>query len=102
MSNTRDGLYQGIAKDPLPSEHFEEFEKVSHPLKMVTIEPVVDFNLDTMLEWMKKIKPCMIWLGYDSGRNGLPEPELEKVKELHWELSKEGFIVILKITREAR
>jgi len=44
----------------------------------------------------------MVWLGYDSQKNGLPEPELEKVKELHWERSKAGFVVILKTIRDAR
>jgi hypothetical protein len=43
----------------------------------------------------------MVWLGYDSGKNKLPEPELEKVKNLHWELAKKGFVVILKTIRKA-
>ena len=63
---------------------------------------VIDFDLDTMLEWMKKINPCMIWLGYDSKKNNLPEPELAKVRKVHWELSRAGFVVILKTIREAR
>lgn len=102
IETNKDDLYEGTAKAPLPSERFEEFAKVNHSLKMVTIEPVMDFNLETMLDWMKKIKPCMIWLGYDSKKNGLPEPEYWKVKELHWNLSLEGFVVMLKTIREAR
>jgi hypothetical protein len=43
----------------------------------------------------------MVWLGYDSGKNELPEPKLEKVKSLHWELAKRGFVVVLKTIREA-
>jgi len=70
-----------------------------HPSKMVTIEPVIDFDIDVMLDWMKNIKPLMIWLGYDSRNNNLPEPSLEKFKELFWALSKEKFIIILKNTR---
>lgn len=102
IETNKDDLYEGAAKAPLPSERFEEFAKVNHPLKMVTIEPVIDFNLATMVDWMKKIKPCMIWLGYDSDNNNLPEPELWKVQKLHWELSKEGFMVMLKTIREAQ
>lgn len=102
IETNRDSLYEGIAKAPSPSQRFEDFAKVDHPLKMVTIEPVIDFDLDTMVEWMKKIKPCMVWLGYDSKKNNLPEPELKKVRELHWELSRAGFVVILKTIREAR
>ena len=43
----------------------------------------------------------MIWIGYDSKRNYLPEPELARVKQLHWELSKLGYVVILKTIRKA-
>ena len=49
-----------------------------------------------------KINPCMVWLGYDLRRNKLPEPKLEKVKTLHWGLTKKGFVVILKTIRKAR
>ena len=99
IETNRDSLYEGVAKAPLPSVRLKDFSKVKHPLKMVTIEPVIDFDLDVMVEWMKEIKPCMIWLGYDSGKNNLPEPELEKVRELHWELSRAGFVVVLKTVR---
>ena len=40
-------------------------------------------------------------MAYDSGKNHLPEPELEKVRDLQWELAKRGFVVILKTIREA-
>ena len=68
---------------------------------MVTIEPVMDFDLNVMIDWVESINPCMVWLGYDSGKNKLPEPELEKVKSLHWQLSKKGFVVVLKTIRKA-
>lgn len=74
-----------------------------HKQLMVTIEPVLKFHLHTMVKWMEDINPCMIWLGYDSKpeENHLPEPSLEDVKELHWELSRRGFVVILKTIRKA-
>lgn len=102
IETNRDDLYKGIAKAPSPSLRYADFKAVKHPLKMVTIEPVVDFDLDVILKWMKEINPCMIWLGYDSKNNHLPEPALEQVKQLHWELSKAGFVVMLKTVREAR
>lgn len=102
IETNRDTLYSGISKAPSPSQRFKDFAEVDHPLKMITIEPVIVFDLDTMVSWMKEIKPCMIWLGYDSKKNNLPEPELKKVRELHWELSRAGFVVILKTIREAR
>lgn len=101
IETNRDNLYEGISKAPPPSKRLEDFLTVNHTTKMVTIEPVIDFDIDVMLAWMKKLQPCMIWLGYDSKRNYLPEPELAKVKQLHWKLSKLGYILILKTIRTA-
>ena len=94
-------LCEGISKAPKPSQRYKDFLKVNHPLKMVTIEPVIDFDLDIMVNWVENINPCMVWLGYDSGKNKLPEPKLEKVRNLHWGLAKRGFVVVLKTIREA-
>ena len=96
IETNRDNIYKGIATAPPPSQRYKDFLSVEHPLKMVTIEPVIDFDLDVMLKWMKDVNPCMIWLGYDSKKNHLPEPELDKVKELYWELGRAGYVVILK------
>ena len=63
---------------------------------MVTIEPVISFDLDTMVTWIKNINPVMVWIGYDSKNNKLPEPKPQQVKELYWQLGKQGFTVILK------
>jgi hypothetical protein len=67
---------------------------------MVTIEPVLDFDLSVMLDWIEDIDPAMIWIGYDSKGCGLTEPSLAKVKELHWRLSGTGRPAILKTIRE--
>lgn len=101
LETNRDDLYEGISNAPKPSERFKAFLEVKHPLKMVTVEPAVDFDVDVMFDWIKQISPCMVWLGYDSKRNYLPEPELRKVKLLHWKLARQGFTVILKTVRKA-
>jgi hypothetical protein len=101
LETNRDDLYEGISKAPKPSARYKDLLKVNHTLKMVTIEPVIDFDMDTMVNWVVDINPCMVWLGYDSRSSGLPEPELEKVKQLYWELGTRGFTVILKKIRKA-
>lgn len=101
LETNRDELCEGISKTPKPSQRYKDFLQINHPLKMITIEPVIDFDPNVMIDWVESINPCMVWLGYDSGRNKLPEPKLEKVKSLHWELAKRGFIVILKTIRKA-
>lgn len=101
LETNRDELCEAISKAPKPSQRYKDFLEVKHNLKMVTIEPVLDFDMNVMISWIENINPCMIWLGYDSGKNHLPEPSLEKVKNLYWELGRRGFTVILKTIRKA-
>ena len=101
LETNRDELCEKVSKAPKPSQRYKDFLEVTHDLKMLTIEPVMDFDLDVMVDWVENINPCMVWLGYDSGKNRLPEPELEKVRNLQWELAKRGFVVVLKTIREA-
>ena len=101
LETNRDDLYEGVSQAPKPSQRYEDFLKIRHSLKMVTIEPVIEFDMDGMVSWIESINPCMVWLGYDSGKNRLPEPELTKVKELYWQLGQKGFMVVLKKIRKA-
>lgn len=54
----------------------------------VTIEPILDFDLNVMVTLIKGILPFQVNIGADSGNHGLPEPPLEKVLELITELEK--------------
>jgi hypothetical protein len=62
-----------------------------HPRKYVTIEPIMEFDLDAMVEWIKEINPEFVYVGYnnlDSKNFHLPEPPLEKTMKLIAELEK--------------
>ena len=54
--------------------------------KMVSIEPIMDFDLAEMLDYIKAIKPKFVSIGADSGNNHLPEPSPDKLKALIKEL----------------
>lgn len=56
------------------------------PQRMVSIEPIMDFDLDVMVEWMKEINPLYVSIGADSKGNHLPEPPPEKIRKLIAEL----------------
>jgi DNA repair photolyase len=56
--------------------------------RMITIEPIMDFDLDIFLKLIKNCKPDQVNIGADSGRNNLPEPPKEKILELIAELEK--------------
>lgn len=55
---------------------------------MLTIEPILDFDLKYFVQLIKSINPESVNIGADSGRNNLPEPSWEKVVHLIWELEK--------------
>ena len=101
LETNKDDLYEGISKAPKPSQRYRDFLGVKHSVRMVTIEPVLDLDTDVMVTWVENINPCMVWIGYDSKKNYLPEPALEKVKTLYWELGRRDFTVVLKTIRPA-
>ncbi len=51
-------------------------------LTSVTIEPIIDFDVDEMLEGMKALNADWISIGADSKGSGLPEPPKDKVVDL--------------------
>ena len=55
---------------------------------MVTIEPIMEFDLDIMIKWLHNIKPKWVNIGADSKGHSLPEPSWDKVQDLIKELKK--------------
>jgi hypothetical protein len=96
LETNKDDLARSVSRAPAPSDRYEVFRHLKHKRKMLTIEPVMQFDLHTMVRWINDIDPCMVWLGYDSKNTGLLQPDLADVKQLHWEISKQRRVVILK------
>ena len=95
--------YSEISKAPHPLERIQAFEKIEHRFKMLTCEPLLSHSTEGMIGLVERINPCMVWLGMDSKpqKNRLPETSLQRLKILHWELSRRGYVVILKTVRKA-
>jgi hypothetical protein len=71
--------------------------------KYVTIEPIMDFDHEVMVAWIKEIHPEFVYVGYnslDSEDHHLPEPTINKTKMLIASLE-EVTEVRLKKTRPA-
>jgi DNA repair photolyase len=62
--------------------------------KMITIEPIMDFDLDDFVPALLSCHPEQVNIGADSGRNGLTEPPAEKIEELIARLIEAGVKVI--------
>ena len=80
----------------MPEKRYQDFANLKHPKKMVTIEPVMDFDIKKMLYWLIDIYPIQINIGADSGGNHLPEPSTKKLKLLVDRLMHLGLKVHLK------
>lgn len=72
------------SKAPRPRVRYEamlELLQGVHPL-MVSIEPIMDFDLETFISWIEDIKPLFVSIGADSKGHNLPEPSAENLKAL--------------------
>jgi DNA repair photolyase len=70
--------YYDISKAPYPSERMAAMAKLPGR-KFITIEPVLDFDVDILAAWIDKIRPEFLNLGADSKGHNLPEPSIEKI-----------------------
>lgn len=73
-----------LAPDPL--ERATALAELKWNRKFVSIEPIMEFDIDTMVKWIRSIRPAFISIGADSKRSNLPEPSPEKVRKLIEEL----------------
>lgn len=87
--------YRDISKAPSPLQRaldMHEYAKVGIDT-LVTIEPVMKFDLDELVRLVKHCGVVQVNIGADSGRNNLPEPSKEEILELIKEL--EGYTKVV-------
>lgn len=89
-----------ISKAPSPilrmvgMRHSKLYNKIIH--KFVTIEPIMQFDLDVMLMWLTYIQPDFINIGADSKKCRLPEPTKQEVKDLIKGIQDAGLTIRIK------
>lgn len=76
-----------MGNSPYPEDRAKWMSEIDCVDKYVTIEPVLDFDLDEMVKLIKRCNPIQVNIGADSGGNKLPEPSQEKVQSLIASLS---------------
>ncbi len=102
LETNRDKGYKRISKAPPPRRRYRQFNALDYPRKVVTIEPVLDFDIDVFFEWMCNLQPEYVWLGFNSRSQSvaLPEPPVEKVEEFARRLVEAGIEVRGKTLRD--
>ena len=73
--------YPGLSNSLTPEQRMSAMINL-RPKKFITLEPILDFDVDILSLWIAKIKPDFLNLGADSKGFGLPEPTVEKIMQL--------------------
>lgn len=81
-------LQMGNAPHPLHRSTAMHEHKLAGFKTQITIEPIMDFDLNELFEYIDFAKPDQVNIGADSKRNNLPEPSKEKILALIAELEK--------------
>lgn len=76
-----------ISKAPQTYNRYQAMTGITMP-KTITIEPIMDFDLDTLVMWISQIKPQFVSIGADSKNHHLPEPSATTVQYLVEELKR--------------
>jgi protein gp37 len=71
-----------VSKAPATVERYGFMKKLPFKNRIISIEPIMDFDLETFVNWVKEINPVMVHVGYDNYNNNLPEPSLSKTYQL--------------------
>ena len=82
LETNRDEGYRDISKAPLPSKRYHDYMEIENNNKLVTIEPILDFDIEIFSDWIRDIDPIRVYIGYDLKKCKLPEPGLEKTEVL--------------------
>jgi len=89
---------------PAPVSRYNAMKKVNWHMKHVAIEPILEFDFDTLVAWIKSLNLYAVTIGWNnpSDYSGpLPEPSFQKVERLRVELQK--FVdVRMKLNHEKR
>jgi len=85
---------------PPPSKRYRAMRDLEWDKKLVAIEPILDFDLETFSSWIEDIFPFLVYVGYDNYCHKLTEPKLSKTLNLLERIS-EDKLVIRKTIRPA-
>lgn len=86
----------GLTRAPPPVERFRYLAGYPHNFKFLSIEPIQDFDLEELSQWVELMNPDIVAVGYDNYGNRLVEPRLDKTLALIGELEK--FTTVMRKT----
>jgi DNA repair photolyase len=87
-----------VSAAPPQSERAKAMKALVWDKKIVSIEPILHFDLDILAQWITDIDPFIVYVGYDNYSNKLREPTMQQTLKLMQRLS-ENSLVIKKTIR---
>jgi hypothetical protein len=80
-----------ISQAPRPVGRFMDMKSLtSSRMTFITVEPVMDFDVEILSDWITQISPKFVNIGADSKGHNLPEPPAEKIMALIAKLNTAG------------
>lgn len=80
----------GITEAPDPESRFRAMCELEIRPSFITVEPIMDFDVDVLASWIDQIRPEFLNLGADSKNHNLPEPTVEKIMKFTEKLKEYG------------
>lgn len=91
---------KAVSDAPLPEFRYMAFKSLAHANKIVTVEPVLRFDLVILAQWIRGIKPMRCYIGFDNHGCHLDEPSEFQTLMLIQELRRFGLDVRGKSMRK--
>ena len=91
------------SKAPVPENRLKAMQELRYRWNnniMVSVEPIMDFDLFDFVDSLKMIQPNFVVIGKDNYGNDLPEPDLEKILSLVQELEDFTKVILKKGLRK--
>ncbi len=71
-----------VSKAPATVERYSFMRKLPFKNRIISIEPIMDFDPEIFVQWLRDIGPVLVHVGYDNYNNNLHEPSLSKTYQL--------------------
>jgi DNA repair photolyase len=71
-----------FSKAPPVTERAQVMAELDWKRKYISIEPILDFDFEQLVQMIENVTPERVAIGYDNYDNRLPEPSLPKTKQL--------------------
>jgi hypothetical protein len=86
-----------VSQAPLVKQRYKTMTNLPYHRKMVSIEPIMDFDFEIFVSWLEDISPLIVHVGYANYNQHIPEPALDKTATLIKDLMSFTKVKILRL-----